>query len=237
MSDSLYAVLARCQAEFPAIHFDSEARMREGNKGYRYASLNAVLAAVRPVLNKHGVFLSQPWKQSDGIVSVTTRLHRGGEAMEETGAAPMARLDFHGLGTAVSYLRRYQLVSMLGLAAEDDDGHVATESAPTPSPAGARNPPPEQPAGDPDEMVFEGNLEDVRSVPTKTGGTKWGASIMGHGWASTFDDTLGKQLQKCIGRRIAARVTKSRDRKFWNIVDFVELTPADGQVVRDEIPF
>lgn len=237
MSDSLYAVLARCQAEIPPIVFDSEARVRDNGKPYRYASLSAVLSAVKPTLNKHGVFLSQLPTQSDGMVHVTTRLHRGAEAIESTLHAPMARLDFHGLGTAISYLRRYALVSMLGLAAEDDDGHVATESAPTPSPAGARNPPHEQPAGDPDEMVFEGNLEDVRSVPTKTGGTKWGASIMGHGWASTFDDTLGKQLQKCVGRRIAARVTKSRDRKFWNIVDFVELTPADGQVVRDEIPF
>lgn len=236
----MIALLAKAQASFKKVTFDSEARMREGGKPYKYASLRAILDAVLPALNAHGIWVSQAPSYADGVLTITTTLQHAEGSIASSISYPLANPTFHGLGSAITYLKRYSLASILGVAAdEDEDGHGANGSTPSPA-AEARTPPHEPPAaGDPLELVFEGNLEDVRAVPTKNGGTKYGASIMGHGWASSFDDKIGKALHKLIGRRISARVVKDRSGKYWNIVDFVEVTPSGGTVdrVAEGIPF
>lgn len=241
----MIALLAKAQASFKKVTFDSEARVREGGKTYKYASLRAILDAVLPALNAHGIWVSQAPSYADGVLTITTTLQHAEGSIASSISYPLANPTFHSLGAAITYLKRYSLASILGVAAdEDEDGHAANGSTPSPA-AEARTPPHEPPAGDspprePLELTFEGNLEDVRAVPTKNGGTKYGASIMGHGWASTFDERLGKALQKLVGRKIAARVVKDRTGKFWNIVDFVEVTPSGGAVDRvdaEGIPF
>lgn len=234
----MIALLAKAQASFKRIVFDSEARMRDGARPYRYASLRAILDAVLPALNAHGIWLSQAPSYAEGVLTITTTLHHAEGSIASSISYPLQNPTFHALGSAITYLKRYSLASILGVAAdEDEDGH-ATNTEPLSSPAGRSSPTPPDPAGESsNEAVFEGNLEDVRSVPTKNGSNKWGASIKGHGWASTFDDKLGKALAKVVGRRVLVKVTKSKDGKFWNIVDFVEVTPSGGQVDRtSELP-
>jgi hypothetical protein len=126
---TLPQALAKAQLDFPAIRFDSEAQLGGGRR-YRYASIAAILDGVRPILNKHGILLSQEPSQTDGVVSVTTRLSLGDQSISSTLSAPMSRGGFHELGSAITYLRRYGLASMLGVAAEEDeDGHAAQSTA------------------------------------------------------------------------------------------------------------
>jgi hypothetical protein len=126
---TLPQALAKAQLDFPAIRFDSEAQLGGGRR-YRYASIAAILDAVRPTLNKHGILLSQEPSQADGVVSVTTKLMLGEQTISSTLSAPMSRGGFHELGSAITYLRRYGLSSMLGVAAEEDeDGHAAQATA------------------------------------------------------------------------------------------------------------
>jgi len=126
---TLPQALAKAQLEFPPIRFDSEAQLGGGRR-YRYASIAAILDAVRPTLNKHGILLSQEPSQTDGVVSVTTKLMLGDQTLSSTLSAPMSRGGFHELGSAITYLRRYGLSSMLGVAAEEDeDGHAAQATA------------------------------------------------------------------------------------------------------------
>ena len=88
----------------------------------RYASLDAILDAARPVLSKHGLALSQEPIFDDGKAGVVTRIiHSGGECRESTLLLPLRDQSAQGVGSALTYARRYAVSSVLGIAADDDD--------------------------------------------------------------------------------------------------------------------
>ena len=93
--------------------------------GTAYANLGAVIAGTKDELLSEGIVVIQsPGEYVDQKVNVTTKLcHSSGEWMEGTCSAPLEFLDPQGFGSAVSYLRRYAMLSMLGLyqAGSDDD--------------------------------------------------------------------------------------------------------------------
>lgn len=104
---------------------------RTGAKySYRYATLGQVMKAVRPVLAAHHLAISQEVSTVDDTVQVVTRLlHASGEAYATPPATMHFKPDPQHLGSIVTYLRRYQLVALLGLAIEDDDGNLAAQAA------------------------------------------------------------------------------------------------------------
>ena len=97
----------------------------------KYADLAEVLNTARPVLAKHGIAVVQGPSFDSGIASVTTRLcHKSGEWIESVASAPVSKSDPQGVGSATTYLRRYSLAALCGIAQEDDDGNAATRQAP-----------------------------------------------------------------------------------------------------------
>jgi len=83
-----------------------------------YASLNEVLDKVKTELNKMGVVILQE-PCTGGLL---TRLHDTEDDSEATGFVPFINpTDMQKLGGAITYARRYALVSMLALEDEDDD--------------------------------------------------------------------------------------------------------------------
>lgn len=100
-----------------------------GNYG-RHATIGSVLDAVKPVLAAHGLAVVQSFALSDpGFVTVdTTLVHTTGEAMNCGGLRMPAPNDPQKVGGAISYARRYALMTVLGLAAEDDDGQTASDA-------------------------------------------------------------------------------------------------------------
>ena len=52
-------------------------------------------------------------------------LHKSGEYMSETLSMPVGKNDAHGIGSAITYARRYGMSALLNLAADDDDGNAA----------------------------------------------------------------------------------------------------------------
>ena len=99
----------------------------------RYADLAEVLNTARPVLAKHGLSVAQFPSLEDGIVSLETiMMHASGEWISGIASAPIAKLDAQGVGSATTYLRRYSLAAMVGIAQEDEDANVAARpTAPT----------------------------------------------------------------------------------------------------------
>lgn len=97
-----------------------------------YADLATVLAEILPKLAANGIRLSQyfkPWgEDGQGTILVTSLKHVSGE--EEISELPLIRANssrgnpLHDWGGAVTYQRRYAILSILGLAAgiPDDDG-------------------------------------------------------------------------------------------------------------------
>ena len=120
----LAAALVKAQASMGAAVKDSK------NPHYRssYASLSAVIGAVIPALNAQGVAVMQLPHLDESYVQLTTILmHTSGQMLSSTVATPMGKKqDAQAVGSAITYLRRYALQSIMGLPVEDDDGNAAS---------------------------------------------------------------------------------------------------------------
>ena len=98
----------------------------------KYANINSVIDAVKAPLNNNNIAILQSLSPSDdGKLHLTTRLiHSSGEWIEDTAVCPLQKQDCQGLGSAVSYIRRYSLSAFLSLYSDtDDDGQSAALNA------------------------------------------------------------------------------------------------------------
>lgn len=93
----------------------------------KYASLESVMNAVVPALRETGLLLLQDPVREGNSIGVKTRIiHKSGEWIEfEPVIVSAGKQDGHGVGSALTYARRYAISTALGLATEDDDGNAA----------------------------------------------------------------------------------------------------------------
>ena len=98
----------------------------------KYADLSSVLDTVRPVFAKHGMAVTQETSPSeDGVIVETVVLHSSGEERRFGKLyVPANKRDAQGAGSALTYARRYSLMTAFGVPAEDDDGNAASRAAP-----------------------------------------------------------------------------------------------------------
>lgn len=97
----------------------------------KYANINSVIDAVKSPLNNNNIAILQSLSPSDdGKLHLTTRLiHSSGEWIEDVAVCPLQKQDAQGLGSAISYIRRYSLSAMCAVYADDDDGQSAALNA------------------------------------------------------------------------------------------------------------
>lgn len=112
----------------------SKALKQANNPHFRskYADLGSVMDACLPALNAAGIALIQPTGEDEHGRYVETVLVHGesGESVSCRVPLIVAKNDMQGYGSAVTYARRYGLMSMAGIAPEDDDGNAAAKAAP-----------------------------------------------------------------------------------------------------------
>lgn len=119
---SLGKALAKAQGE---VENASKASVNPHFKS-KYADLAEVLNTVRPVFASCGLSFVQMPSFLDGVVSVETMLvHESGEWISETASSPITKQDAQGVGSAITYLRRYSLAAFAGIAQEDDDANAS----------------------------------------------------------------------------------------------------------------
>lgn len=95
----------------------------------KYATLNACLDAVKPVLEQHDLALHQHVVDSERGVCVRTRIwHKSGQWVEDDGLTMPAPNDPQKVGGSVTYARRYSLTTFFGISTEDDDGASASRA-------------------------------------------------------------------------------------------------------------
>jgi hypothetical protein len=134
MSDTITAIataLAKAQGEI------EDATKTGINPAFRskYADLAAVRAVIREPLAVNDLSVMQfPRTVAGGVEVETMILHKSGEYMSESLFMPVSKNDAHGIGSGITYARRYGLMSLLCLAADDDDGNAAVEKGPAPAP-------------------------------------------------------------------------------------------------------
>ena len=102
-----------------------------------YASLNSVMDACRDALIENGIWLCQypvPVEQPNSLGLVTKLTHaESGQWQSSLAVVPLPKADPQGMGSAMTYCRRYALTAMLGMVTEDDDGEGARTGRKTPS--------------------------------------------------------------------------------------------------------
>jgi len=103
-------------------------------KKYKYADLGEVLDCVRIPLSKNGLVVMQPiGTKEENILYVETFLyHTSGQWLQpDTLAMKMSKADPQELGMISTYLKRYALTSLLGIAGKDEDSDGEKEKEPT----------------------------------------------------------------------------------------------------------
>ena len=115
--------IAKALAKFQSEVSDPNRTKENAFLKSKYVTLDSLLQAVRPVLANNGLsFLQVPFTGAD-VVSVTTMLlHESGEWLEsDPFTLPLMKKDPQGVGSVVTYARRYSLSSILGVAWDEDD--------------------------------------------------------------------------------------------------------------------
>lgn len=99
-----------------------------------YATLASVWDAWQAVGPANGLGVIQTVDGSGGEYEVTTMLtHASGQWIKSVTPILIVKKDMQGLGSAITYARRYGLSAMVGISPEDDDGNTASKSPQTKS--------------------------------------------------------------------------------------------------------
>lgn len=121
----LFETLAKAQAEFESVTATSRVTFK--NVDFKFAPLSEILGAVRPALNKYGLTLTQqtkhiPFGNANGIKVVTTLLHESGVSYDIESVPVFYNVnDIKNLGAQVTYLRRYEVKTLLGIEADSEE--------------------------------------------------------------------------------------------------------------------
>lgn len=98
----------------------------------KYANLESFLEAIRPSLEANGLMIQQSWEvgaEKATIYLNTEVMHVSGQSVQVTSPFPITKHDAHGVGSAITYARRYAIACMFGIAQADDDGNATVVSS------------------------------------------------------------------------------------------------------------
>lgn len=117
------AALAKAQGQIEGASKSSE----NPHFKSKYADLASVWEACRSALTDNDLSVVQ-FPDFDGAETVTVQTilaHADGFERSHTIRLPVAKKDAQGVGSAITYARRYSLMAMVGIAPEDDDANAA----------------------------------------------------------------------------------------------------------------
>jgi len=118
----LYSALCRFQAEMPIVQKNSSMYGKQ-----KYASFADIVRVSRPILVKNGLSISQTFL---GDILITRLCHSSGQFLESnikliTPDIKDSKINIlQEIGKAITYLKRYSYMSIVGIATDDDtDGN------------------------------------------------------------------------------------------------------------------
>lgn len=134
----LFSALVKAQAEMGKLVKDSQ----NPHLKNKYASLAAVLDTCRQPLANNGIVLYQEASTAldmpQHVIVTSTLVHgESGESVTASLPIPLTQNTAQGIGSAITYGRRYLAMAQCGLAPDDDDdddGNKASGRTVTPQP-------------------------------------------------------------------------------------------------------
>lgn len=114
---------SKAQSQFKGATKDSENPFFKS----QYADMASVIAAVKDGLANNGFSILQPTSlNAEGYLYIETiLLHSSGQFISSEALVPNTDGKPQSLGSALTYMRRYCLQSLLGVASADDDANAA----------------------------------------------------------------------------------------------------------------
>ena len=118
----LAIALSKAQAENGTVHKDAKNPFFKSN----YASLAQVWETVRPALTANGLSVVQlPSQDASGYYVESMLIHSSGQWIKCRTYMKPVKDDPQGIGSLISYARRYALQSLVMVCPDDDDGELA----------------------------------------------------------------------------------------------------------------
>lgn len=128
---NLFKALAKFQNEVPTIHKATK------GYGYSYADLPTIFGVINPLLDKHGLGVTQLLNSCDEGDEIKTIIFHidSGETLESITRIPKATLkgmnEYQAYGSGVTYYRRYSLSCALRLVTDIDNDASSVPSKPS----------------------------------------------------------------------------------------------------------
>ena|SRR3990167_2072646 len=98
----------------------------------RFADFTSCMDACRKPLSENGLSIMQCSETIDGKpVLITMLAHSSGQWVQAEFPLLTAKMDSQGLGSAMTYAKRYSLCAMVGIVADEDDDGEATLDRPS----------------------------------------------------------------------------------------------------------
>ena len=124
---SLAAALNKAQAEMSGAKKSAKNPFFKSN----YANLEEVINCVKEPFANNGLSFVQFPISGEGLAGVETIImHESGEFVSGEFLLKCSKNDPQGMGSAITYARRYGLQSACGVPSEDDDGESAMKRKP-----------------------------------------------------------------------------------------------------------
>lgn len=129
MSDNIHTALAKAQSQMgKAVKDSSNPHFRS-----KYADLASVMNACLGALTSNGICITHEigWTETEQYLSTTFTHGASSTSVSISIPLLLGRRDMQGLGSALTYARRYGVMALAGIAPEDDDGNAAVAAAPS----------------------------------------------------------------------------------------------------------
>ncbi len=195
----LYDALARAQGKV------ENAKRGTTNPHFNktYADLATVWDTIREPLTSEGLSVLQlPCEAPPGSVGLLTIVaHKSGQAVQEKFFLQLKKADNpQDAGSCLTYMKRYALMGVAGIAPEDDDGNAA---AGRPSPAG--------PVVDYSKTIAD-TMKHLDSATDEEARTLY-ATVRNSGMAQEAKDNLLRQMAAVISKRMNTPATEAKKEK------------------------
>lgn len=206
------AALMKFNREVETIKRDGTNKITSGGVTSKYATLDNIIESIRPKLAEHGLMIIQePGTEEETVTLKTTILHESGEWIEsDTLQMKPQKTDPQGIGSTITYARRYQLGALLNLATEeDDDGNYGSNR----NGGNQGNQQPQKPAAG---LASDKQRRFMFSIAKSKG----------------LDDTQIKQLVKHFTKKDSTKELTTREAS--NLIETFQTT--EGSELLDMIP-
>lgn len=118
--NELFTALAKAQGQFKTVAASRHVniKMKDGGSySYNYATLAAIMDMLRGPLTSNGLSIAQ---LIVGDELITILGHSSGQSITSTVALPKSG-DIKGMGANLTYLRRYSITAITGVAIDEED--------------------------------------------------------------------------------------------------------------------